>query len=219
MHEPFSCITISVTLRQTSHHGERLTMHTVRALSSLSSVTRFARRGVTLVELMIVVVIMGVLAGVATVGYSSYIRRSRTQEARAMLAAIGSREDAYRAEFAQYCAAGNTSGTPPTSLGETNAWPLATMDSIADPFFTTSTPVEWQQLGFRPTGNVRFRYMVLTGPATVDPPGQTGFSAAPNADLWYVAEAYGNLDADSEIATYRLFSGNGNQITATNENE
>jgi hypothetical protein len=34
-----------------------------------------------------------------------------------------------------------------------------------------------------------------------------------------VLEAYGNLDGDSTLSTYRIFSGNGNSVQYTNEYE
>ncbi len=172
----------------------------------------------TLAELMIVVVIIGVLGSLAFVSYSAYIRRSRSQEARTMLLAIGNREDAYRSEFAQYCAAGRTSGSPPTSLGVSSAWPASSPGRLAVDFFT-GMPTEWAQLGFRPTSAVRYRYVVIVGSPSTTPPGESGFSASPNQDIWYIAEAYGNLDGDSINSTYRLFSGNGNRLAITNETE
>lgn len=190
----------------------RLGRHVLRTLR------RSASRGMTLAELMIVVVIIGVLSAIAGIGYTAYIRRSRTNEARAMLLSIASREDAYRAEFAQYCAAGRTSGTPPTTLGVSNAWPATAPGPLATDFFT-SMPVEWAQLGFRPTGPVRYRYVVITGTPTTTPPGESSYTGSPNQDLWYIAEAYGNLDGDTTVSTFRVFSGNGNRLTITNETE
>lgn len=186
--------------------------------TTIDRMARTAQRGMTLTELMIVTVIIGVLGALGFAGYSAYLRRSRAQEARTMLAAIGAREDAYRAEFAQYCAAGRTAGSPPTSLGVANAWPTATPGPTATDFFA-SMPIEWTQLGFRPTGPVRYRYVVLTGAPTSAPPGEAGFSGSPNQDLWYIAEAYGDLDGDGVLSTFRLFSGNGNTMTITNEVE
>lgn len=183
-----------------------------------SLVRTLAQRGMTLAELMIVVVIIGVLAAVAGGGYTIYIRRTRSQEARTMLLSIASREDAYRAEFAQYCAAGRTSGTPPTSLGLSNSWPSAAPGPVATDFFA-GMPVEWAQLGFRPTGPVRYRYVVITGTPTTAPPGEAGYASSPNQDIWYIAEAYGDLDGDATLSTYRLFSGNGNRLAITNETE
>ncbi len=178
----------------------------------------FARRGMTLAELMIVVVIMGVLGSLGFMGYSQYIRRSRSQEARTMLASIASREDAYRAEFQRYCPAGRTAGTPPAALGVASSWPASSPGPTGVDFFA-SMPTEWTQLGFRPTGPVRYRYVVMTGTPATTPPGEAGYTASPNQDIWYIAEAYGDLDGDSALSTFRLFSGNGNRMTITNETE
>lgn len=180
---------------------------------------RWASAGMTLIELMIVVVIISVLAGIGAFTYSSYIRRSRSQEARTMLASIAAREDAYRAEFSTYCPAGSM-GTP-TSLGVGNAWPTSAPSSARVPFLTTSMPPEWLHLGFRPVGEVRYRYIVVVGTPPTAPPSPYGadFSAAPNQDLWYVAEAYGNLDGDSIESTFGIYSGNSNTMRIVNETE
>jgi len=180
---------------------------------------RWASAGMTLIELMMVVVILGILAGVGAFTYSSYLRRSRSQEARTMLASIAAREDAYRSEFSTYCSAG-AMGVP-TSLGLTNAWPATAPSSARVPFLVSGMPQEWLQLGFRPVGDVRYRYVVVAGAPPLAPPSpyDSGFSAAPNQDLWYVAEAYGNLDGDSVISTFGIFSGNANTMRIVNETE
>lgn len=180
---------------------------------------RWARAGMTLIELMMVVVILGILAGVGAFSYSAYLRRSRSQEARTMLASIAAREDAYRSEFSTYCAAG-AMGTP-TALGLSNAWPTAAPTSARVPFLVSGMPQEWLQLGFRPVGDVRYRYVVVVGTPPLAPPApyDAGFSSAPNQDLWYVAEAYGNLDADSVLSTFGIFSGNTNTLRIVNETE
>jgi prepilin-type N-terminal cleavage/methylation domain-containing protein len=180
---------------------------------------RWVSAGMTLIELMMVVVILGILAGVGAYSYSAYLRRSRSQEARTMLASIAAREDAYRSEFSTYCAAG-AMGTP-TALGLSNAWPTAAPTSARVPFLTSGMPQEWLQLGFRPVGDVRYRYVVVVGTPPQAPPSpyDTGFSSAPNQDLWYVAEAYGNLDADSVLSTFGIFSGNSNTLRIVNETE
>lgn len=183
------------------------------------SALRWAAPGMTLIELMMVVVIIGVLAGIGLFSYTSYIRRSRSQEARTMLAAIAAREEAYRSEFGAYCAAG-IMGTP-TSLGLSNAWPSATPTSARVPFYVTGMPQEWLQLGFRPTGDVRYRYLVVVGAPPTSPPSpyDGGWASSPNQDLWYVAEAYGDLDADNTRSTFGIFSGNANTIRVVNETE
>jgi len=171
--------------------------------------------GLTLVELMIVTIIVSILAGMATVSYMSYIRRSRSAEASTMLLTIGAREEAYRQEFGQYCGAGRSDGMAPTTVGVNNSWPSDAPRNGSVPFVNTSLPREWTQLGFRPDGTVRYRYVVVAGAPPVAPPGVGDWSSNPNQDLWYVAEAYGDLDADNTVSTYRLFSGNGNSLAIT----
>ncbi len=179
-----------------------------------------AQSGMTLMELMIVVVILGVLAGISTFAYSAYIRRSRASEATTMLAAIANREDAYRSEFGRYASAAASSPAGyPGGVGLSNAWPTAAPGPTRVPFVTSSMPVEWNQLGFRPTGDVRYRFVAAAGTATDAPPGESGWATNPNRDLWYITEAYGDLDGDSRISTFRIFSGNGNRIRMTSELE
>ncbi len=190
-------------------------MHTAKAARAL----RPASPGMTLVELMMVVVILGVLAGIGAFTYSAYLRRSRSQEARTQLAAIASREDAYRAEFSTYCGAGSMG--VPSALGVSNAWPTAAPSSARAPFFTSSTPAEWLQLGYRPTGDVRYRYVVLVGtPPTAPPsPYDASWSVTTNQDLWYVAEAYGDLNDNHVLSTFGMFSGSINALRIVNEVE
>lgn len=174
--------------------------------------------GMTLMELMIVVVIIGVLAGISVFAYSAFIRRSRASEATTMLASIANREDSYRAEFGRFASAGSSS-PPSTSLGLSNAWPTTPPGPTRVPFVTTSMPVEWNQLGFRPTGAVRYRFVAVAGTAATTPPGESGWATNPNRDLWYITEAYGDLDGDSRYSTFRIFSGNGNNVQITSELE
>lgn len=173
----------------------------------------------TLVELLVVVVILGVLAGVATMSYSRYVRRTRTSEATTMLQNIAAREEAYRQEFGLYCGAGRTDGTPPTSLGLTNAYPASNPTNNSVDFTVTNLPREWSQLGFRPTGKVRYRYIAVAGTPPTAPPGESSWSSNPNQDAWFILEAYGNLDGDGVYSTFRMFSGNGNNLAVTNELE
>jgi prepilin-type N-terminal cleavage/methylation domain-containing protein len=160
--------------------------------------SRHASKGFTLTELMIAVVILGVLAAVASAGFGSYLRRARASEARTQLAAIAARETAYRSEFGVYCGAGRTG--IPSSLGISNAWPTATPGQNAD--FNTGSPSQWAELGYRPSGRVRFRYVVVAGAPGATAPGET----SPGGDLWYVSEAYSDLDNDGVLSTFRNYS-------------
>jgi type IV pilus assembly protein PilA len=59
-------------------------------------------RGFTLIELMIVVVIMGVLASLATYSVSNYIQKSKMTEAREVVGQIMSAQEAYFDEVGAY---------------------------------------------------------------------------------------------------------------------
>jgi type IV pilus assembly protein PilE len=73
-----------------------------------------ARRGFTLVELMIVVAIIGILAAVALPAYTDYVRRSQLPEATSTLAT-------YRIKLEQYYQDNRNYGTADACAGGTLA--------------------------------------------------------------------------------------------------
>ena len=60
------------------------------------------KRGFTLIELMIVVLVIAVLASIALSGYQKQVRKSRRAEARQALSDIGLREEKYRSNNLLY---------------------------------------------------------------------------------------------------------------------
>jgi len=60
------------------------------------------RRGVTLLELMVVVIIVGILAAVAIPAYTSYVTRSRRADAFTALETVRAAQEMYRAEYGGY---------------------------------------------------------------------------------------------------------------------
>lgn len=65
--------------------------------------------GFTLVELMVVVAIIGILAGIAYPSYQSYMRKSRRADGRAALIALQLEQEKFRANCPSYAA---NLGTP-----------------------------------------------------------------------------------------------------------
>lgn len=151
------------------------------------------RAGFTLIELMVVVAIIGTLSVVAIPAFSAYIYRSRASEAPVFLGEIRQRQEAYRAEFGQYCA---VSGTE--DWGDFQPEEIPGADP--QPFDATE---EWLQLGAVPDGLVRFQYATIAGPPGTEPPGDLGFDGS---DFWFVAQAKGDLDDDGNEVTMEAYS-------------
>lgn len=157
--------------------------------------------GFTLIELMMVVAILGVLATVAVPKYISYVYQSKTAEAVGFLSEIKARQEAYRADFGQYC---DVSKSP-------TAWyPSSTPTDRAQTWDDTSEMGKnWIQLGAVPPGRqVLFSYVTVAGnPGTT--PSSAGFASDlgyTGNDFWFVSRALGNLDNDSTYVTFESYS-------------
>jgi prepilin-type N-terminal cleavage/methylation domain-containing protein len=173
---------------------------------------RDARRGMTLVELMIVTVIIGVLAAIAVVGYGKYVARARLSEANAMLAEFAAKEQLYFLEAGQYVEAhSGASVFPSTSEAGDQFWPVdpsTAFDSrrTANSIYTGGVlPASWRQLGLRPRWQSLYcTYLANAGggvddtgaAATADaPPGTVGPTlwATPPLIPWFYVLAACNL--------------------------
>lgn len=72
-----------------------------------------SNRGVTLIELLIVILIVGILAAVAIPGYTSYTRRARRADAKTALEQVRAAQEMWKAERGGYAtdAGGDTAET------------------------------------------------------------------------------------------------------------
>jgi len=102
--------------------------------------------GITLIELLIVIVIIGLLAAVAIPSYTSYMQRGRRADAKTALEQLRASEEMYRAERGSYST--NllqlvTSWGVPATSGDYN---LSFALSNANSFSAQATPFTARQL-------------------------------------------------------------------------
>jgi prepilin-type N-terminal cleavage/methylation domain-containing protein len=188
---------------------------------------RRGERGFTLVEMMIVVVILGLLAGLAMVGYRKYIARARTAEAVAVLAEMSSKEQIYFLEFGAYLplrADDNLTIDPPSPNEDASAFfPISPSDAGFDSARTAvsiansaSWPASWRAVGLRPRDQQLYcTYLTNAGAAGLSPPAGTlglahlGAQAA-TAPAWFYSIAACNLSGPSgfpnEVSTFVITS-------------
>ena len=155
--------------------------------------------GMSLVELMIVVVIIGILAAISVVGYRKYIARARVSEATAMLAEFAAKEQLYFLDSGQYMEAHyNAANFPSTNENSSEFWPQdpnVYWDSARTPISVYDSsgnlPTSWKKLGVRPRwGQLFCTYMANAGsPGAAAPAnsvGSTLWTAAPNVPWFYI---------------------------------
>jgi prepilin-type N-terminal cleavage/methylation domain-containing protein len=183
-------------------------------------------RAFTLIEMMITVVIVGVLAVVATVGYRLWVRTSYMAEAQDMVANIRAAEESFKAENGGYL---NVS----TAFDPPNMYPATTPGRFKTAWGGDCTACtqtnSWSLLAVQPSGPVIFGYAVVAdnhtvnaASATLTPPTMTvngvnvSTTALTNSKTpWYAVEAVGDLDGNGAPYTtlYALSTNNAPMIS------
>jgi type IV pilus assembly protein PilA len=189
--------------------------------------TRPARRdstteqGFTLLEMMVVVVIVGVLATLATYSVRNYLASSKVSEAVSMMTGIKSAEEAYKAETFVYLDVS-------TDFAPGNGYPSTTVGKFKTAWGDTTTPVgkRWNTLGVRADGPVQFAYYVVaTAPGANSPSLPTAktrasFNLPATPDRWqYIAAARGDVGGSPNIYTYVVSHSYSTEVYVENEGE
>jgi len=176
---------------------------------------RRACRGFTLTEMMAVVVIVGILATLAMVGYRRYLNSAKSSEAVWMVNGIRAAQEAYRAETLTYLNVSESLDTyyPTATPGAQKIqWGGGTGD-VAN---------RWRILNVTTDGAVYYGYAVIAGPpGTIEADGlDSQFDVAlPTAvEPWYLVQAKGDINGDGIPSLY-LGSSFSNQVFWVNEGE
>lgn len=164
--------------------------------------SRSQSRGMTIVELMIVVVIIGILAAISVVSYRRYIGRARMSEATAMLAEFAAKEQLYFLDAGAFLAASRDTGSAVTESSNLfyPSDPNAYFDSARGPVALGTLPVSWRSLGIKPRWQQLYcTYLTLAGGAGVAPAGTFGatlWGSTPNVP-WFYSMAACNLGGEA----------------------
>lgn len=162
-------------------------------------------RGFTLIELMVTVIIVGVLAMLAVVGYRRLVTSARSTEAKQMVQSIRVAQEAYRAEVGTYADIS-------TNLNAASGYPACGLGLPPAKFVTAwggactccKAGRTWTSLPVHVDGPVMFGYATIAGAAGVAPgvAAINGYNvtfpvAANVTSPWFIVAASGNTDGDS----------------------
>jgi type IV pilus assembly protein PilE len=149
-------------------------MHTNRPATRLTSRSRMG--GVTLIELMIVIVIVGILASIAVPSYRNYVMRAQRTDAMSALLRVAAAQEKFYLQNNTYAATALLDDAPPAGLG---------INGTDNGWYTLSVSGADLTAGFTVTATA-----VAGGPQAVDTHCATfsltsaGQKTATNTDCW-----------------------------------
>ncbi len=151
---------------------------------------RRQQHGMTLIELMMVVIILAVLSAIAAGAYQRYIFQARNAEAVQMLGSVRVAQETYFQTFGQYC--GNTTAA---------VWPATMPFEMPLDWGTPPEGNAWRDLGLRNTSQVWFQYHLAAGASGGDASMFTDSSKP-----WFYARAHGDFDNKGRQSTFEITS-------------
>jgi type IV pilus assembly protein PilE len=178
------------------------------------------RRGFTLIEAMIVVIIVGVLAMLAWAAYRHWVHTSYMAEAQDMVKAIRAGEEAFRAENGGYLAVS-------TDLGVGNDYPAPTPGNFKTAWGGSCAKCVDPTKGFSTinvssAGPVTFGYSVTANNSATPPSYPLPYNGStitlPTTVPWYIVEADGDTDGNGVFCNVYGFSYT-NQVFVNDEGE
>ncbi len=123
--------------------------------------------GFTLIELMMVVVVIAILAGLAVVAYTRSVVKARSAEVPQIFGELKSREESYKAEFGTYASLcpSAPANVVPSDCAEGDYWPTP-LPGKGNQMDATVMPARWLTLRVSlPRGGLYCQYEVIAGPA------------------------------------------------------
>jgi len=185
---------------------------------SLVQSRRTYQRGLTMVELMIVIAIIGILAAIASVSVKKYVASSKTSEAIHMIGAIKTAQEGYKSETFNYL---NVSPglSAASDFYPNNPSPGQKKMNFAG---TGAGQTGWEALGVHEDAPVLFVYACTAGAAAAKPTATgnditvTNWPSAALGKPWYVVKARADLDGDG-VNTVFITGSFAGEIFAAND--
>jgi type IV pilus assembly protein PilA len=183
-------------------------------------------RGFTLIEMSLVVVVVGVLAVIAFVGYRRHRAAARMSEATQLITQIRSAQTEYKAETGVYAnVSKNVDSFHP------NSSPGRSATQWGSDCTACNEPQGWQRLKIHPETPVVFGYATVAGvggstTTVVSKPSEATLKQAADeqestvkaSDPFFIAVAKGDTDGDG-VSCYVMGLSHTNHLVISNEGE